>query len=176
MMLMRAVLLVTLLLGAAWPALAAEWGNIQPGVTTIEQVREQYGPPSQDTTAKVEGYDTRRWVYERSAVPEGLVRMTVDFGILTPSGYKPTVVRLVTLEPKPLIFQRKTLIDGWGLPDREGTMEGLPTFIYNEGVFAMFEKNGESAVRVIFSIPQPTPKGKTAPPAAPTPAPSPKPQ
>jgi hypothetical protein len=166
----RAFVLVALLLGAARPALAGEWGNMEPGVTTIDQVRDLYGRPSRETAAKVEGYDTRQWIYERSAAPEGLLRLTVDFGLLTPSGYKPSVVRLVTLDPKPLIFKRKTLIDGWGLPDREGTMDGLPTFIYKEGVFAMFEKDGESAVRVIFSIPQPAPSGKTAPSgASPTP-------
>ena len=159
----RALLILILMVGAARPALAAEWGNIAPGVTTIEQVRDLYGRPSRETTAKVEGYDTRQWIYERSQAPEGLVRLTVDFGLLVQGTYRPSVVRLVTLEPKPLIFLRKTVIDGWGLPDREGTMEGLPTFIYQEGLFAMFQKDGESAVRLIFSIPQPVPAGKIAP-------------
>jgi hypothetical protein len=164
----RVLLLVALLLGVARPALAAEWGNITPGASTTEQVRELYGRPSREIPAKVEGYDTLQWIYERSQAPEGLVRLTVDFGLLTASGYKPSVVRLVTLDPKPLIFTRKTMIDGWGLPDREGVMDGLPTFIYTEGLFVMFQKEGESAVRLIFSIPQPGPREKSAPPAAPS--------
>src|SRR5215510_2847199 len=125
----RALLLLALIAGLAAPARAAVWGNLEPGVTTIEQVRELYGRPTRETAAKVEGYDTRQWIYERSQAPDGLVRLTVDFGLLTPSGYKPTVVRLVTLDPKPLIFGPKTVIQGWGLPDRQGIMEGLPAFI-----------------------------------------------
>ena len=35
----RALLLLTLLLGLPWPARGAEWGAIQPGVSTLEQVR-----------------------------------------------------------------------------------------------------------------------------------------
>jgi hypothetical protein len=167
----RCLLLAVLFLSVASPAPAAMWGSIEPGVTTVEQVRDLYGRPSRETSAKVDGYDTLQWVYERSQVPEGLVRMVVDFGLLAPSGYKPSVVRLLTLEPKPLIFVRRTLIDGWGLPDREGLLEGLPTFIYNDGLFAMFQKDGESAVRLIFSIPQPAPAGKAAPRSPPAAAP-----
>ena len=159
----RVFLLLTLIVALAQPALAAVWGNIEPGVTTTEQVRDLYGRPSREITAKVEGYDTRQGIYERSQAPEGLVRLTVDFGLLTPTGYKPSLVRLVTLDPKPLIFGRKTVVEGWGLPDREGTMDGLPTFVYQDGLFVMFQKEGESAVRLIFSIPQPGPAGKAAP-------------
>ncbi len=165
----RALLLVALLLGAARSALAAEWGNITPGVTTTDQVRELYGRPSRETSAKAEGYDTRQWVYERSQAPEGLVRLTVDFGLLTPNGYKPSVVRLVTLEPKPLIFGRNTVMDGWGLPDGTGVRDGFETFFYREGLFVVFDKAEiKSATTLIFSIPQPGPSGGAAPPAAPS--------
>jgi hypothetical protein len=160
---MRALLVLILVAGTAPGALAAQWGNIEPGVTTMEEVRDLYGRPTRETRALVDGYDARKWIYERSQAPEGLVRLTVDFGLLVKGTYEPSVARLVTLDPKPLIFVRKTVIDGWGLPDREGLMEGLPTFIYQEGLFAMFQKDGESAVRLIFSIPQPVPAGKTAP-------------
>jgi hypothetical protein len=159
----RALLVLLVIVGAAPAALAAQWGNIEPGVSTLEQVRDLHGRPSREVTAKVEGYDTRQWVYERSQAPEGLIRLTVDFGLLVKGTYQPSVVRLVTLDPKPAIFTRKTVIDGWGLPDREGIMEGLPTFVYQEGLFAMFEKEGDNAVRLIFSIPQPPPPGRTAP-------------
>jgi hypothetical protein len=162
----RALLLVALLLGLARPALSAEWGNITPGVTTIEQVRDLYGRPSRETSEKVEDYDTRQWIYERSQAPEGLVRLVVDFGLLTPSGYKPSVVRLVTLNPKPLIFGRKTVMDGWGLPDRAGTRDGFETFFYRAGLFVVFDnEDTKSATILIFSIPQ-TP-APSAPPSAP---------
>ena len=163
----RALLVLTLLLGLPWPARGAEWGAIQPGVSTLEQVRERYGAPSKETRAKVEGYDTLRWVYEGSGAPEGVVRMTVDFGLLTPSGFKPSLVRLLTLEPRPLIFGRVTVVQGWGIPDGVGTREGLVTFFYKEGLFVIFDKEGENAVSMIFSIPQPDPGEKSAPAAAP---------
>lgn len=163
----RALLLLALLLGLPWPAPAAEWGSIEPGVTTLEQVRERYGAPSKETRATVEGYETRQWIYEGGAAPPGLARMTVDLGLLTPSGYKPSLVRLLKLEPKPLIFGRHTVVQGWGLPDGVGTREGFVTFFYREGLFVVFDKEGESAVNMIFSIPQPDPAEKSAPSAPP---------
>ena len=93
--------------------------------------------------------------------------MTVDFGLLTPSGFRPSLVRLLTLEPRPLIFGRVTVVQGWGLPDGVGTREGLVTFFYKEGLFVIFDKEGENAVSMIFSIPQPDPVEKSAPAAAP---------
>jgi hypothetical protein len=161
---MRGLILVALFLGLAGGASAGEFGSIEPGVTTMEQVRELYGGPSKQIPAKVEGYDTMQWVYERSQVPEGLVRMIVDFGMLTPAGYKPSVTRLLTLEPKPKIFTKKTIIDGWGLPDGEGSRDGVLTFFYRDGLLVLFDKEGEDAERMIFSIPQP--KSGLAPPAA----------
>jgi hypothetical protein len=161
---MRWLVLVALLLGIAHFASAGEFGNIEPGVTTMEQVLELYGRPSKEIPAKVEGYDTMQWVYDRSQAPEGLVRMIVDFGMLTQAGYKPTVTRLLTLEPKPSIFIKKTIIDGWGLPDGEGSRDGVLTFFYREGLLVLFDKEGENAERMIFSIAQP--KSGLAPPAA----------
>jgi hypothetical protein len=161
----RALIALALLLTVAGLASAADFGNIEPGVTTTEQVREYYGRASKEVPAKVEGYDTLQWVYERSQAPEGLVRMTVDFGLLTPSGYKPTVARLLTLEPKPSIFSKKVVIDGWGLPDGEGSRDGVQNFFYREGLLVIFDKEGDNAVRLIFSIPQPD--SRLAPPTAP---------
>ncbi len=167
----RALLLLALLFALPWSASAAEWGNIEPGVTTIEQVRARYGEPSKETTAKVESYDTRQWIYEASRAPEGLVRMTLDFGLLTATGYKPTVVRTLKLEPRPLIFGRHTVLEGWGLPDNVSTRDGFDTFFYRVGLFVIFDKEGKSAVTMVFSIPQEPSKGSapaSPPPAAPT--------
>jgi hypothetical protein len=168
---MRRLVLLVLLLGIADFARASEFGNIEPGVTTMEQVRDLYGTPAKEIPGKVEGYDTMQWVYERSVAPEGLVRMIVDFGMLTPAGYKPTVTRLLTLEPKPNIFIKKTIIDGWGLPDGEGSRGGVLTFFYRDGLLVLFDKEGENAERMIFSIAQPisglAPPAASSPPSAP---------
>jgi len=165
----RAVLLLLpVLLVAPTAANAADWGGIDPGVTTTDQVRERYGEPTRQSQPKVEGYDTKEWVYEGSQVPSGLVRMTLDIGLLTPSGYKVSVVRLLKLEPKPFIFRRGTVIAGWGLPDGAASENGLDTFFYKVGLFVVFDKEGESATSLVFGPPQPD-VPETA-----TPAPAPK--
>jgi len=43
----RAALILLLLL--AWPATAADWGQIIPGETTTEAVRSRYGAPVKQT-------------------------------------------------------------------------------------------------------------------------------
>ena len=162
-----ALALLGLLLVAPRIAGAAEWGTIEPGVSTVEQVRARYGAPSKETRAKVDGYDTLQWAYEHARAPAGLVRMTLDFGLLAPTGYKPSVVRLLKLEPKPLIFGRQTVLQGWGLPDGMNEEKGELTFFYKEGLFVVFDKEGESAVAMIFSLPQPDEPAKSAPSAPP---------
>jgi hypothetical protein len=164
---LRALALLGMLLAAPSVAGAAEWGTIEPGVSTVEQVRARYGAPSKETRAKVDGYDTLQWVYESDRAPGGLVRMTVDFGLLAQTGFKPLVVRLLKLEPKPLIFGRRTVVQGWGLPDGVGDQDGVRTFFYKEGLFVVFDKEGESAVAMIFSLPQPDEPEKSAPSAPP---------
>jgi hypothetical protein len=143
---------------------AAEWGRIEPGVTTVEQVRSRYGLPTKQAQLKVEGYDTSQWVYELGQAPIGLVRMTVDFGLLTPDGYKPSLVRLLKLEPKPLVFGRRTVLEGWGVPDGVSHQEGLLTFFYKAGLFVVFDKEGASATSMLFSPPQPDAPTSVSPP------------
>src|SRR5262245_35501002 len=72
----------------AAPASAADWGTISPGTTTMEQVRAQYGGPTRATTQKADNYDTAQWVYEEAQAPVGMIRMTVDFGLLTEGTYR----------------------------------------------------------------------------------------
>jgi hypothetical protein len=173
----RLVLVLALIL-VPGPATASDWGGIQPGVTTVEQVRERYGPPSKESRPKVEGYDTLTWVYEGSRAPAGTVRLTVDFGLLTPAGYKPGVVRIFTLEPKPAIFGRATVFQGWGLPDREvDNRDGTVMFTWHDGLIVMFDKAGEQATTMIFSMPQPglAPSAGPAPPRPQPGAPAPRP-
>jgi len=151
-------------------ATAADWGAIDPGVTTMDQVRDRYGMPTRQSKPKVEGYDTAQWVYEGNAAPTGLDRMTVDFGLLVSGGFKPSIVRMLTLEPKPFIFGRNTVLEGWGLPDGEAKQNGVDTFFYRLGLFVVFDKEGASATSLVFGPAQPEEPEKGAPAASPSPA------
>jgi hypothetical protein len=162
-------------LALAAPAFAASWGGITPGETTLEQVRERYGAPTKETRPKVDNYDTTRWVYEGDKVPSGLNRMVVDFGILRPDGFKPNLVRVFTIEPRPTIFALQTVVDGWGAPEYAGEHDGVPTMVYEEGLVVVFDKKTLWADSLTFTVPQPlpvAPKAGAAPgaPAAPAPA------
>lgn len=150
---------------AVGPACASDWGGIEPGVTTVEQVRERYGQPSKESRPKVEGYDTMEWVYEGDRAPAGIVRMTIEFGLLAGTVYKPNIVRLLTLEPKPLIFGRNTVIQGWGVPDAiADNKDGSSTLIWRDGLLVTFDKTGDDAAKMIFSVPQPITPPSNRPP------------
>lgn len=157
--------------GSGW---ASTWGGIEPGVTTQEQVRERYGAPSKETKQKVEGYDTATWVYEGNKAPVGMTRMTIDLGILKPDGFKPDLVRVFVLEPKPTIFPLQAVLDGWGMPTAAGSQSGFPTMVFEEGLIVVFEKEGQWAESMTFTVPQPlqapTAGATTAPTAAPQPS------
>ena len=164
---------VVLALALALPAsaCAAGWGGIEPGETTFEQVRERYGAPSKETKQKVENYDTITWIYEADKAPAGMSRMIVDFGILKPDGYKPNLVRVFVIEPKPSIFAIQTIVDGWGLPAAAGEQGGFPTMVYEAGLVVVFDKNTLWAESMTFTVPQPLPQAPAAG-TAPAPAPA----
>jgi hypothetical protein len=150
---------------AVGPASAEEWGGIEPGVTTIEQVRAKFGAPSKESRQKIEGYDTIEWVYEDTRAPEGIRRMTVGYGLLTPQGYKQTVVRVLQLEPKPHIFGPNTVREAWGVPDAVSSQNDQETYYYKSGLIVTMDKEGNEAVLMSFTLPQPD-----KPPASPAPA------
>lgn len=156
-----------LVLLLAAPAVASEWGQIKPAETTLTAVRARYGAPSRESMQKVEGYEAVQWVYEGPRAPTGIVRLTVDFGLLTPSGYRNDVVRTFKLEPKHDIFNRKLVLDGWGPPSRAGKEGDLEFFLYQEGLLVYFEKDGAGVIAMIFTPPQPAPAG--SPPSGPAP-------
>ena len=162
-------LAVALTLPAA--ACAASWGGIEPGDTTLEQVRERYGAPSKETKQKTENYDTTTWIYEGPKAPAGINRMVVDFGILKPDGFKPDLVRVFVIEPRQSIFAVQTVIDGWGLPSAAGDQDGYPTMIYEAGLVVVFDKQAAWAESMTFTVPQPVPQAPAAG-AAPAPAPA----
>ena len=152
------------LLVAGGPGAAEEWGAIEPGLTTAEQVRARYGAPSKETRSKADGYDITQWVYEGPQAPGGIQKMTVDYGLLTPQGFKPTVVRVLRLEPKPKVFGRNTVIQAWGVPDGITQQNEQDTFFYQTGLLVNFDKEGDEAALLTFTPPQPD-----KPPAAPAP-------
>lgn len=151
----RLAVLLVLLAALAGPARAADWGLIEPGASTVESVRARYGQPSRATSQKIEGYDAAQWVYEGAQAPAGIVRMTVDFGLLTAAGYKPGVVRSFRLDPKPGVFNKKLVVDGWGEPARVGRDAGFEVFLYAEGLLVYFDKDSSNATAMVFTPPQP---------------------
>ncbi|HEY7040552.1 MAG TPA: hypothetical protein VID28_16945 [Methylomirabilota bacterium] len=137
------------------PARAEEWGGIDPGVTTLDAVRARYGAPTKETKAKVEGYDTTQWVYEERQAPGGIQRMTIEYGLLTPQGYKPNVVRLIRLEPKSMVFGKTTVVQGFGVPDGMSTQNDQEIYFYKSGLLVTFNKEGTEAIVLNFTPPQP---------------------
>jgi len=148
---------------AAAPALAAEWGEISPGTTTMTAVRARHGAPTRTTSQKVDGRDTAVWVYEGAQAPVGARRMTVEFGLMTAGGYRADVVRDFRLELTPGAFNRAAVLSGWGTPTRVSNPgQKPPTFIYDSGLVVTFDDNeGWIAETMLFTPPQPS-----SPPAA----------
>jgi hypothetical protein len=149
---------------AAGGAVAAEWGGIIPGTTTMDAVRGRYGPPTRQSTQKVEGYDTTQWVYEGAQAPVGFVRMTVDFGLLLPAGYRHDVVRAFTLEPKKNVFTRAAVLDGWGRPSGAKRDGEILSYFYDEGLIVYFDPDGWAVRSMVFTPPQPPAPSEAAPP------------
>jgi hypothetical protein len=135
-------------------AVAAGYGGIEPGSTTQERVRELYGQPTTTSAKKIDGYDTSEWVYDGHRAPRGFIRMIVDFGLLAPDGFKPLVVRTLRLEPKPMIFPKPTVLDGWGVPEQMGQQGKQDVFLYEKGLVVTFDDAGVSATNMLFMVPQ----------------------
>ena len=141
-------------------ATAAEWGAIQPGASTMDTVRAQYGGPTRTETQKVDGYDTTTWIYEGTQAPTGLSRMVIDFGLLQAGGFQRAIVRSLRLEPHPGIFTRDMVLTGWGRPTGISKEGGSDSFFYEEGLVVIFDKEAWSAVNMVFTPPQPSDQAK----------------
>lgn len=140
----------------AGAAQAADWGAIVPAETTFDAVRARYGEPVRRSTEKVDGYDTTDWIYEGDRAPGGVRRLIVSFGLLTPQGYRPEIVRTFRLQPKPGIYNQRNVIVGWGEPSGIGREGGAPALFYAEGLIVVFEADGVQVKEMIFMPPQPT--------------------
>lgn len=155
---LRRSLLVALLLLALGPAVlwAADWGGVTPGTSVQEDIRRLFGPPTQERSAKEEGYETREWIYEGAEAPAGLIKVRVEFGLLEPDGFKPNTVRAFVLYPKENRFPVSAIQAGWGRPARSGLDQetGRPILQYDAGLVVVLDKDGRWAEEMYFVIPQ----------------------
>jgi hypothetical protein len=151
----RAVAVLLLILALGDPVQGAEWGTITPGTSTTTTVRGHYGGPTRTSAVKVESYDTDQWVYEGQQAPSGMRRMTVDFGLLTPAGFRREIVRSVRLDPNPGIFTREWIVAGWGQPDHVSPVGQPPSFVYTRGLIVGFDSQGWGVEWMVFTPPQP---------------------
>lgn len=156
-------LLAALVLWLVATAPAAEWSTISPGISTMDAVRAQFGAPSKTESQKTDGYDTASWTYEAARAPAGLRRAVVDFGLLTPQGFRADLVRSLRLDPKPGAFNRVSIVGGWGQPTRTGREGGAEVFFYAAGLLVYFEPDGWTARLLVFTPPQPPPAAQSAP-------------
>jgi len=140
---------------AAAGAIAADWGGVVPGESTMDTVKARYGAPTRTQVQKVDNYDSTQWIYDSAQAPVGMFRMTVDFGLAKSSGYRPDVVRSFKLEPHPGIFTRPAVIDGWGRPTSAAPPGQTPAFFYETGLLVYFDKDGWAVQSMVFTPPQP---------------------
>lgn len=166
-----AMVLAAVALSAA-PAAALDWGGIDPGTSTMETVRARYGAPTRAATQKVENHDTAQWTYEGAQAPAGMKRMVLEFGLLKDGTLRREVVRDMRLEPKPGIFDRQMILDGWGEPDAfklDEQTQRFSSFFYQRGLIVSFDKEGVLATLLLFTPPQPPLPARPAPPTQPRP-------
>ena len=156
-------LVVTALTLSGGAVAAEQWGGIEPGESSMAAVRGLRGSPTRTTTQKVDGYDTAEWIYEDAKAPGGIRRMTVDFGLMTPAGYRPDLVRSFKLEPKPGAFDKNWITTGWGAPAGVGKDGDVEFFFYKEGLFVYFAPDGHGVASMTFTPPQLPPPGAAPP-------------
>ena len=157
------VLVAAALVFEAGGAAAEQWGGIEPGESTMAVVKNLRGTPTRTAKQKVDGYDTEEWVYEDARAPAGIRRLTIDFGLVTPAGYRPDLVRSLRLDPKPGAFDKESIITGWGAPAGLGKEGEVDFYFYKEGLFVYFAKDGQGVATMTFTPPQLPPPGAPLP-------------
>ena len=163
----RSRLIVALLTGAlalsGGHVAAEQWGGVEAGESTMAVVKSLRGTPTRTAKQKVENYDTEEWVYEDAKAPAGIKRMIVEFGLMTPAGYRADLVRAFRLEPKPGAFDKDSVTTGWGRPDGVGKDGDTDFYFYKEGLFVYFAKDGHGVVSMTFTPPHIPPPGAILP-------------
>ena len=154
---MRLVVLALTLALTAGAATAAEWDTINPGSSTMDNVRAQFGRPTSTRMQKTEGYDTASWTYEGTQAPRGIHRIVVEFGLLGAQGFRSNVVRSMRVEPNPAVFNRIAVINAWGEPTVSVRENDADVFFYGDGLLIYFDKDGWNARLMVFTPPQPPP-------------------
>ena len=137
---------------------AESWGGITPGETTRADVEGLYGRPSRERTLVDEGRTVAEWTYAEARAPRGLIRMVINYGLMSGDRFIPDVVRSVTLYAKAHLFPLPTIASGWGEPDAVGTEEasGRHSFHYRtRGLLIVFDKTGSWAEILVFGPRQP---------------------
>lgn len=156
---MRVVALVAVLLALAAPASAAEWAAIAPGRSTAEDVRARFGSATRTAVEKLEGHDAAQWIYEGAQAPPGTQRVVVEFGLIVDGVYRKELVRALRIEPRPGVFTRRVILNGWGEPAHVAKEGDGDVFVYPEGLLVYFDKEGWDPRLVLFTPPQPVPGG-----------------
>lgn len=156
-------LLVASVILAAWagPAAAESWGGMVPGQTILKEVEGQYGRPTRERMVTEEGRTAPEWTYLGERAPRGLDRMVVSFGLTRPEGFKPDLLRAVTIYPKPRVFSLQAIVNGWGTPDAIGSDEqsGRPALRYDtKGLLIILDPTGAWAEIMLFAPPPPAAK------------------
>ncbi len=108
----------------------------------MDAVRKRYGKPTQATTQKVDGYDSAQWVYEEAEAPTGMDQDDRRVRHPHPDGLVPQIVRSLLLHPKPGMFNRQLVVQGWGPPTATGEQSGSPAYLYEDGLFVVVRRGG----------------------------------
>jgi hypothetical protein len=145
-------------LALAGPAASADWGGIQPGLSTRQNVETLYGRPSWERTVVEEKRNLLEWTYAGERAPRGVTRMVVSFGLNGASGFRDELVRALQIYPAPGAYTIGNITAAWGKPEAIGTNQetGQVMFRYNaQGLLVVMNRRGDS-VEVMLFVPTPT--------------------
>jgi hypothetical protein len=141
----------------AGPAASADWGGIQPGLSTRQNVETLYGRPSWERTVVEEKRSLLEWTYTGERAPKGVRQMVVSFGLNSASGFREDLVRALEIHPTPGVFTVESITMTWGKPQAIGTNQetGQTMIRYDgAGLLVVMNRRGDS-VEVMLFVPKP---------------------
>lgn len=131
------------------------WGGITPGESAQKDVQALFGRPTRERTVVEDGRTTMEWTYVGERAPRGMERMVVTYGLLRQDGgFAPDLVRALTLYPRPHVFSRRAIDNGWGVPDATGREEatGRASLHYQRrGLLIIMDRTGAWAEMLLFA-------------------------